>query len=126
VGERQYSVEELGALVGHQTPVLALFVPLALVFIIDGKRGVRQTWVPALVCGVAFAVAQWLTASYFSVPLTDIVAALVGALATVLVLRIWQPTESYSERDQDAQDVETRTAPAGRRVEARDRPGPRP
>ena len=92
-----FSIDELGALVGHQTPVLALFVPLALVFIIDGRRGVAQTWLPALVCGTAFAVAQWLTATYFSVPLTDIVAALVGALATVALLRVWHPAQSYSE-----------------------------
>ncbi len=96
-----FSVDELGALVGHQTPVLALFVPLALVFIIDGRRGVRQTWLPAVVCGAAFAVAQWLTATYFSVPLTDIVAALVGALATVALLRVWQPAEHYTEPAED-------------------------
>ena len=30
-------------MVGRQTPILALFVPLALVFIIDGGRGVRAT-----------------------------------------------------------------------------------
>jgi lactate permease len=98
--EDDFTVEHLGALVGHQTPVLALFVPLVLVFIIDGARGVRQTWVPALVCGAAFAVAQWLTASYFSVQLTDIVAALAGALATVVLLRVWSPAEHYTELDQ--------------------------
>ncbi|HLK94474.1 MAG TPA: L-lactate permease [Nocardioidaceae bacterium] len=92
-----FSVENLGALIGHQTPVLALFVPLILVFIIDGMRGVRQTWLPAIVCGGAFAVAQWLTATYFSVQLTDIVAALAGALATVLLVRVWSPSEHYTE-----------------------------
>jgi len=108
VGERQYSVEELGGLVGHQTPVLALFVPLALVFIIDGKRGLQQTWLPALVCGGAFAVAQWLTATYFSVQLTDIVAALAGALATVVLLRVWSPSESYVERDDEEEHAADR------------------
>ena len=92
-----FSVENLGALVAHQTPVLALFVPLILVFIIDGMRGVRQTWLPAMVCGAAFAIAQWLTATYFSVQLTDIVAALAGALATVLLVRVWSPSEHYTE-----------------------------
>src|SRR4051794_3974082 len=48
--------EQLGAIAGRQTPILALFVPLALVFIIDGRRGVRQVWPAALVCGTAFAV----------------------------------------------------------------------
>jgi lactate permease len=31
-------VGDLGAMVGRQTPVLAIFVPLALVFIVDGRR----------------------------------------------------------------------------------------
>ena len=102
-GQReQFSQENLGALVGHQTPVLALFVPLVLVFIIDGRRGLRQTWLPALVCGATFAVAQWLTATYFSVQLTDIVAALLGALAVVGLLRVWRPAEGYTDADQDA------------------------
>jgi lactate permease len=101
--EDNFTVEHLGALVGHQTPVLALFVPLVLVFIIDGARGVRQTWVPAVVCGAAFAVAQWLTASYFSVQLTDIVAALAGALATVALVRVWSPAEHYTEQPEPAE-----------------------
>ena len=44
-------VDRLGSMVGRQTPILAVFVPLVLVFIIDGRRGVRQVWPPALVCG---------------------------------------------------------------------------
>ena len=110
-----FSVEDLGALVGHQTPVLALFVPLVLVFIIDGARGVRQTWVAALTCGVAFALAQWLTATYFSVQLTDIVAALIGALATVLVLRVWHPAEGYVDTDSDTDGTGADRTAASRR-----------
>ena len=43
-------------------------------------------------------VAQWLTATYFSVTLTDIVASLVSALAVVALLRVWHPAEGYVER----------------------------
>src|SRR4051812_615202 len=39
---------DLGAMVGRQTPFLALIVPLILVFIVDGRRGLRQTWPAAL------------------------------------------------------------------------------
>src|SRR5680860_1326476 len=87
------TVETLGAMVGRQTPILAFIVPLILVFVVDGKRGVRQAWLPALVCGVAFGVAQFAAANYISVPLADIVAALVAAAAVVLLLRIWEPDE---------------------------------
>jgi len=102
--------DDLGAMVGRQTPVLALFVPLALVLMIDGRRGLRQTWPAALVCGAAFGVAQFIVSNYVSIELTDIVASLVGAGATVLLLRVWSPTESYVETE----DRELVGASAGR------------
>jgi lactate permease len=87
-------VEALGAMVGRQTPFLALIVPLILVGMVDGGRGVRQTWPAALVGGVAFAIGQFLCSNFFSVALTDIVAALVGTGALVLFLRVWSPGET--------------------------------
>ncbi|GAA1965012.1 L-lactate permease [Terrabacter lapilli] len=88
---------ELASIVGRQTPILGLFVPMALVFIIDRGRGVRATLPATLTCGIAFAVAQFATSNYFSTQLTDIVASLVGAASVVLLLRFWQPAESYVE-----------------------------
>ena len=91
--DKGLTVDTLGAMVGRQTPILAVIVPLVLVFVVDGRRGVKQTWIPALVCGVAFGLAQFASANYISVPLADIVAALVAAGAVVLLLRVWQPSE---------------------------------
>jgi len=99
------ALHTLGSMVGRQTPVLALFVPLALVFIVDGRRGVRQAWVPALLAGAVFAVAQFVTANYISVQLTDIVASMLAAGSLVLLVRVWQPSE-----------VLTAEASAGERV----------
>src|SRR3954464_9864453 len=87
------TVDTLGSMVGRQTPILAVVVPLILVFVVDGRRGVRQTWLPALVCGLAFGLAQFTAANYISVPLADIIAALVSAAAVVLLLRVWTPSE---------------------------------
>jgi lactate permease len=86
----------LGAMVGRQTPVLAIFVPLILVLMVDGRRGVRQTWLAALVGGLAFSIAQFLSSNYFNYQVADIIAALAGALALVLLLRVWQPAEIIS------------------------------
>jgi lactate permease len=80
-------------MVGRQTPVLALIVPLILVGMVDGLRGVRQTWPAAVVGGFTFAVAQFACSNYISVELTDIVAALVATASIVLLLRVWQPGE---------------------------------
>ncbi|MFI6598221.1 L-lactate permease [Nonomuraea sp. NPDC050536] len=82
------SSETLGAMVGRQTPILAVFVPLALVFIVDGRRGLRETWPVALVCGLAFGLAQYATSNFVSVPLTDVIASLVSAGAVVAMVRL--------------------------------------
>lgn len=84
-------VDDLGAIVGRQTPLLAMFVPLLLVGVIDGLRGMRDVWPAALVTGGSFALAQFLSSNFFSVELTDVVAALVALGATVVFLRVWQP-----------------------------------
>ncbi|WP_432036115.1 L-lactate permease [Streptomyces cucumeris] len=82
---------EIGAVVGHQTPLLAAFVPLLLVALVDGRRGIRQTWPAAVVCGLVFAAAQFISATHLSVELTDVIASLSGLVALVLFLRVWQP-----------------------------------
>lgn len=84
--------QEIGAYVGHQTPVLAAFVPLLLVLMAGGRRGVRETWPIAVVVGLTFAVFQWVSATWISVELTDIIASLAGLAAAVLFLKVWQPT----------------------------------
>ncbi len=87
-------VEDLGGMVGRQTPLLALIVPLILVGMVDGGRGVRHTWPAALIGGFVFAVAQFVCSNYISVQLTDIVAALAATGALVLFLRVWKPAET--------------------------------
>ncbi|MCV2464843.1 L-lactate permease [Streptomyces sp. ICN988] len=78
-------LDDVASVVGRQTPLLALVVPLLLVALVDGRRGLRETWVPALACGVAFAVAQFVASNYVSAQLADIAAALIGAGALVAV-----------------------------------------
>ncbi|AXH97736.1 L-lactate permease [Ornithinimicrobium avium] len=107
--------QHIGAVVGHQTPLLAVFVPLFLVILVDGRRGVRQLWPLAVVVGVVFAVAQWFSSNYLSVELTDIVASLAGLAAAVLMLQVWKPqggaeaqARMDAEREQeDAGPVDT-------------------
>ena len=103
-GLTKLPVDDLGAMVGQQTPLLAVFVPLALVFIVDGSRGLRQVWPAALLCGAVFGVFQYLASNFWSVPLTDIIAALASALAVLAFTRVWHPKEGYVERE-DADDL---------------------
>jgi lactate permease len=94
-------VGDLGAMVGRQTPFLAVFVPLALAFIVDGRRALRQVWPAAVVCGVTFAVFQYVASNFWSIPLADIIASLASALAVLAFTRVWHPAEGYVEATGD-------------------------
>jgi len=114
-------VDVLGSTVGRQTPVLAVIVPLVLVFMVDGKRGIRQTWPAALLGGVVFGLAQFVASNYISVPLTDIIASLVSAAGIVLFLRVWQPSEVLTGERLSESAVSDRmaTAAGGKRTPPR-------
>jgi lactate permease len=92
----------LSQIVGRQTPLLAVFVPMALVFIIDRWRGVRATLPATLTCGLTFALTQFAISNFVSTQLTDIIASLVAAASVVLLLRVWQPSDSYLEEPEYA------------------------
>jgi lactate permease len=85
--------QDLGSMVGRQTPFLALIVPLILIGMVDGRRGVRQAWPVAVFGGAAFAVAQFACSNYISVELTDIVASLISTGAIIALLQVWHPSE---------------------------------
>ncbi len=89
-------LHELSSMTGRQTPFIALVVPLILVFLVDGKRGVRQTWPVALVAGFVFGLAQFVASNFFVVELTDVVAAVATVIAVLAMLRVWQPKELIS------------------------------
>ncbi|GAC1344927.1 MAG: L-lactate permease [Candidatus Dormibacteria bacterium] len=106
-------IHDLGSMVGRQTPILALFVPFALVLVVDGLRGLRETFPVVLACGVSFAIMQYATSNFLSVELTDIVAALVSAAVTVLTLKIFHPTNSMGAAGDRTATAPLRPARAG-------------
>jgi lactate permease len=81
----------LSQMVGRQVPFLAFLVPFVLVYMIDGRRGLRDSWPAALVAGGVFAVVQFASSNFISTELTDIFASLASAGALVALLRVWSP-----------------------------------
>ena len=66
----------------------------------------------------AFGFAQFVAANYISVPLADIVAALVAAAAVVLLLRVWTPSEVLTADRVTAEEEELEQPPRPPRVVA--------
>ncbi|MDO5628098.1 MAG: L-lactate permease, partial [Mobilicoccus sp.] len=100
----------IGAYVGHQTPIVAVLVPLLIIFLTDGRRGVTQVWPLALITGLAFGVAQWVSATFISMELTDIISSLAGLATIILVLRFWKPVGGEDARASLRADYEAERA----------------
>ncbi len=86
----------IGAMTGRQLPLLSLFVPFWLVFMMDGLRGVKETWPAALVAGLSFAVTQYFTSNFIGPELPDITSALASLISLTLFLKVWQPKRSFT------------------------------
>ena len=88
---------------GHLTWVFCAFIPLLLLFILDGARGVRQLWPLAIVAGLATGVGHFFTPS-ISYELTAVLASLLGLAASYVFLLVWTPTTPEEYRSQVAAD----------------------
>lgn len=74
-----------------------LFVPTLLILVLDGLRGVRETWPVLLLIGVLFSAMQTLTLYFVGPELTDILAPLVSMATLALFMQSWQPKRIYRE-----------------------------
>ena len=92
----------LSQMAGRQLPFLSVFVPFLLVIIMDGWRGVRETWPAVLVGGGTFAIVQFLTSNYFGPELPDITAAIATLVVLPLFLRFWQPKRIFRFDESEA------------------------
>lgn len=101
---------KIGQMAGHQLPFLSLFVPFFIVFLMDGLKGVRQTWPALLVAGSSFAITQFITATFLGPELPDITSALVSLVSLALFLKVWQPKEIYQSGQANSEVAATTTA----------------
>ncbi len=85
----------IGQMAGRQLPFMTVLVLFWLMAIMDGWRGVKETWPAVLVGGGSFAVVQFLTANFIGPELPDITSAIVSLVALTLFLKVWQPKRIF-------------------------------
>ena len=86
-------VHLLSAMIGRQLPFFSLIIPFWIIAAFDGWRGLRAVWPAALTAGLAFAIPQFLVSNLHGPWLVDIIAGASAIVATILLLRVWQPRE---------------------------------
>jgi lactate permease len=107
----------LSAMAGRQLPFFSLLIPVWLVWVMAGWRGVRGVWPALLVCGGSFAVVQFLISNFVGPMLVDVVGGVVSLVCLALFLRVWQPREIWRFPGEPDAPVATPTGPQPTRAE---------
>ncbi|MFG5779485.1 L-lactate permease [Comamonas sp. J-3] len=85
----------ISQMAGRQLPFMTIIVLFWLMAIMDGWRGVKETWPAVLVGGGSFALVQFLTANYIGPELPDITSAIVALIVLTAFLKFWQPKHIF-------------------------------
>ena len=102
----------IGQMAGRQLPFMTILVLFWIMAIMDGWRGVKETWPAVLVGGGSFAVVQFLTANYIGPELPDITSAIVSLIALTAFLKVWQPKRIFRFDTSDSTASPASTAAA--------------
>ena len=103
---------KIGQMAGRQLPLLSMLIPVWVILIMDGWRGVRETWPAILVTGLSFAITQFFTANYIGPELPDITSALVSLISLAVFLKFWKPKRIFRFPGQEV-TVKTANQPLG-------------
>lgn len=93
---------EISQMVGRQLPFMVPIILFWIMAIMDGWRGVKETWPAVIVGGGSFALAQYLTSNFVGPELPDITAAIASLISLTILLKFWQPKHIFRFADQDA------------------------
>ena len=98
-GITKLPLNELSSDVGRICAPVSLFIPAYLVLVMGGWRALRGVLPAALLCGLAFASAQFFVSNYLGPYLTDIIGALASLGVLVALLQFWKPAEIQANSD---------------------------
>ncbi len=93
---------EISQMVGRQLPFMVIIVLFWIMAIMDGWRGVKETWPAVIVGGGSFALAQYLTSNFVGPELPDITAAIASLISLTILLRFWQPKHIFRFANEDS------------------------
>lgn len=92
---------DISKMVGRQLPIMVPIVLFWIMAIMDGWRGIKETWPAIIVASASFSLAQFLTSNYVGPELPDITAAIASLISLTLFLKFWKPKRIFRFEDQD-------------------------
>jgi lactate permease len=103
-------VHKLSAMAGRQLPIFSIIVPVWLVWVMAGWRGVVGVWPALIACGGSFAIVQFAVANFIGPELVDVLGGLISLVCLALFLKVWQPPSTWHFDDETATSRERERA----------------
>jgi lactate permease len=103
----------LSASIGKIVAILALLPPWILIYLVSGRRGLRDGWPLAIVGSLGYIAGQFPIAEFVGPYLPDIIGSLVCFAALLGLLRVWRPRTVLGFGGRELTPAEATAAPAG-------------
>ena len=88
---------------------LTFLIPFLLVVILDGWRGLRETWLATVALTVVFSLSQAGILIFLGPELAAIVPGLLGMVTLAALGRVWRPRRIFREDGVEAPSLERHT-----------------
>ena len=73
--------------------LVTVIIAFLIVFMVDGFKGIKETFPAIIVSGGGFAVTQFIFLNFVGPELVNVSSAIVSLLALIVFLRFWQPKQ---------------------------------
>lgn len=85
----------VAAMVGRILTPLSIFIPFFIIFLIDGIKGIKETFPVVFIAAFSFALSQYFISNYQGAELAGLGSAVISLLCSALFMFIWQPKNIF-------------------------------
>ncbi|MBZ7964072.1 L-lactate permease [Campylobacter sp. 2457A] len=87
--------QSVSAMIGRMLIPLSFIVPFFVVFLMNGFKGVKETFPAVFVAAASFTLTQYLSSNYLGAELPSIISAVASLAITTLFLKFWKIKNIY-------------------------------
>ena len=97
----------LSASIGKIVAILALLPPWVLIYLVSGRRGLRDGWPLAIAGSLGYIAGQFPIAEWVGPYLPDVIGSLVCFVVLLGLLRVWRPKSvlGFGGRELSAEEI---------------------
>ncbi|TKX31577.1 lactate permease LctP family transporter [Campylobacter estrildidarum] len=87
--------QSVSAMIGRMLIPLSFIVPFFVVFLMNGFKGVKETFPAVFVAAASFTLTQYLSSNYLGAELPSIISAVSSLAITTIFLKFWKIKNIY-------------------------------